>query len=247
MSQTVQRAISIVEFIAEQARSLGEVATHLDVHKSSALRLLQTLEANGFARRTEDGRYVLGTRLVSLAQQSLDALDVRQAAGSRLRQTQRACGHTLHLAQLVGNEIIYVDKVEAESAVRIYSRIGRPVSLYASGVGKAILAFLEPQRVDELLSGVEFTPHTSTTFTTRESFDDELARIRARGWAVDDGEFENFVNCIAAPIRDTTGSVCAAVSITSLKVIAPLPELSKLVPLLLETASDISRELGYSG
>lgn len=247
MSQTVQRAISIIEFIAEQARSLNEVAAHLEMHKSSALRLLQTLEANGFARRTEDGRYLLGTRFISLAQQSLDALDARHVAAPHLQRLHEACGHTIHLAQLVGNEIIYADKVEAQDAVRIYSRIGRSASLHASGVGKAILAFLDPQRLDQLLSGVEFTAHTSTTFTTRASFDDELDRIRSRGWAVDDGEFENFVNCIAAPIRDTTGSVCAAVSITSLKVIAPLPELTKLVPTLLATAGDISRELGYSG
>ncbi|MGA5700570.1 IclR family transcriptional regulator [Peterkaempfera bronchialis] len=247
MSQTVQRAISIVEFIAERARSLNEVAAHLGMHKSSALRLLQTLEANGFARRTEDGRYVLGTRLISLAQQSLDALDTRQAAAPHLRRLHHACGHTIHLAELVGSEIVYADKVEAEDAVRIYSRIGRPASLHASAVGKVIMAFLDPQRADRLLSAAALTPHTGTTFTTRAALDDELARIRTRGWAVDDGEFEGFVNCVAAPIRDTTGAVCGAVSITSLKVIAPLSELTALVPALLRTADDISRELGCTG
>jgi DNA-binding IclR family transcriptional regulator len=247
MSQTVFRAISIVEFLAGRPRTLGEVAEHLGVHKSTALRLLQTLESTGFSRRHQDGRHAVGTRLIAIAQQTLDALDLRSIAAEGLRGLHRACGHTIHLAELVGREIVYVDKVEAPDAVRMYSRIGRPASPYASGVGKAVLAFLDPRRRDELLEGVELVRHTSTTFSAREALEDELERIRRRGWAVDDGEFEDFVNCVAAPVWNSTGRVTGAVSITSLKVIAALPELTAMVPALRETADSISRELGWTG
>ena len=247
MSQTVLRAISIVEFLAERPRTLGEVAERLGVHKSTALRLLQTLESTGFSRRQDDGRHAVGTRLIAIAQQTLESLDLRTAAGESLRRLHQMCGHTIHLAELVGREIVYIDKVETQNAVRMYSRIGRPASPYASGVGKAVLAFLEALARDELLQGVELTAHTSTTFSTRDALEDELERIRQRGWAVDDGEFEDFVNCVAAPVWSSTGRVAGAVSITSLKVIAPLPELTMLVPALRETADSISRELGWTG
>ncbi len=247
MSQTVLRAIAIVEFLAEQPRTLGEVAEHLGVHKSTALRLLQTLESTGFSRRHEDGRHAVGTRLIAIAQQTLEAIDLRAVAAESLRRLHRVSGHTVHLAELVGREIVYVDKVEAQDAVRLYSRIGRPASPYASGVGKAVLAFLEPRVRDELLEGVQLVAHTSTTFGTRDALEDELERIRQRGWAADDGEFEDFVSCVAAPLWSSTGRVTGAVSITSLKVIAPLPELTTLLPALRETTYSISRELGWTG
>ncbi|PRY00813.1 IclR family transcriptional regulator [Allonocardiopsis opalescens] len=244
MSQTVQRAIVIVEFLAERARGLSEVADRLGVHRSTALRLLQTLEANGFALRRADGRYAVGTRLIAIAQEALESLDVRQVAAPHIRALHQSCGHTIHLAQLVGREIIYIDKVESSGAVRMYSRIGRPASPHASGVGKVILAQLTPERREEVLAAAELTSHTSTTFDTLGALDAELERIAQRGWGVDDGEFEDFINCVAAPVRNSTGDIVAAVSITSLKVIAALPELSKLLPELRATTDAISRELG---
>lgn len=244
MSQTVQRAIVIIETVAERPRGLGEVADTLGVHRSTALRLLQTLEGNGFVRRQGDGTYAVGTRFLSIAQQSLESLDLRPLAAPHLRALHPTCGHTLHLAQLIGDEVVYIDKLDSPDGVRMYSRVGRAASLYASGVGKAILAQLPPERVADLLERTELVSHTPTTFDTPQALEAELARIRQRGWAVDDGEFEDFVNCVAAPVGNSSGDIVAALSITSLRVITPLAQLSKLVPDLLETARAISRELG---
>lgn len=244
MSQTVQRAIVIIETLAEDPRTLSEMAEVLGVHRSTALRLLQTLEGSGFARKRGDGRYTVGTRLISIAQQTLDGLDLRGLAHPHLRRLQATCGHTVHLAQLIGDEVIYVDKIDSSDGVRMYSRIGRPAPLHASGVGKTILAQLPPERTGQLLDGTELTAHTGATFTTRAALEDELAAIRKRGWAVDDGEFEDFTNCVSAPISDSTGQITAAVSVTSLRVIAPLATLRTLVPDLLATADAVSAELG---
>ncbi|PSK99529.1 IclR family transcriptional regulator [Murinocardiopsis flavida] len=244
MSQTVQRAIVIIETLAEDPRTLSEMADVLGVHRSTALRLLQTLEGSGFARRRGDGRYTVGTRLISIAQQTLEGLDLRGLAHPHLRRLNSACGHTVHLAQLIGDEVIYVDKIDGTEGVRMYSRVGRPASLHASGVGKSILAQLPPERAAGLLDGAELTAHTESTFTDRAALEAELDAIRRRGWAVDDGEFEDFMNCVSAPIADSTGQVVAALSITSLRVIAPLETLRALVPDLLHTAEAISAELG---
>lgn len=247
MSQTVQRAISLIRRSAEQPLSLREAAELLGVHKSTALRILQTLESERFVRKTGAGTYVLGSGLVELSELALGSMDLRQFAAAHLRQLQRETGHTVHLAQLTGHEIIYIEKVDSPAfdAVKLPSRIGGAVSIYASAVGKVILAYLPQEERDRLLSGVVFERYTDTTFADRESLEVELARVRERGWASDNGEHDAYVVCVGAPIRDSRGQVVAAVSITAIDVIATLDQLMDDLPLVLNTATLISKELGY--
>jgi DNA-binding IclR family transcriptional regulator len=244
LSQTILRAISIIELVSDQARTLNEIAAHLDVHRSTALRQLQTLEQGRFVMRRSDGRFAVGTRLIAIAQQALEGLDLRQIAAPHLRALQGQVGHTIHLAQLMGNEIIYIDKLDGTASVRMYSRVGKPVSPVASGVGKVILSQLSPARRESVVAGTDWTAHTQNTHTSPETLAADLDRIRERGWGVDDGEFEDFVNCIAVPISNTTGDIVAGLSITSIKAIANLKDLDAFKPALQQTAQAISRELG---
>jgi DNA-binding IclR family transcriptional regulator len=245
MSQTVRRAMSIIEFCAERPRSLGELADHVQVHKSTVLRLAQTLEAAGFARQLPDGRYAVGFRLVAIAQQSLDDMDLRTIAHPHLERLGDQYGHTIHFASLVDDEIIYVDKVEGRGALKMQSRVGRPAELHTAGVAKAVLAYLEEPLVTRLLSRATYQRYTPNTLTSPADLRAELAVTRERGWAEDDGEFEDFVACVAAPVRDARGNVRAAVSITALQALAPLDRLREHVPVLIDTCAAISRDLGY--
>ncbi len=248
MGQSIQRAVNLIRRAAEHPLTLTEAAEVLGVHKSTALRILRTLEEARFVRKTGAGTYVFGSGLIELSELALSSMDVRQFAAPHLRQLQRQTGHTVHLAQLTGNEIIYIDKVDSPAfdAVKLPSRIGRAVSLYASAVGKVILAYLPKEERDRLLANVVFERFTETTFADRESLEAELERIAERGWATDNGEHDAYVMCVAAPIRDSRGQVVAAVSITAIEVIATLDQLVEQVPQVLETATLISKELGYS-
>ena len=248
MGQSIQRAVNLIRRAAEHPLTLTEAAEVLGVHKSTALRILRTLEEARFVRKTGAGTYVFGSGLIELSELALSSMDVRQFAAPHLRQLQRQTGHTVHLAQLTGNEIIYIDKVDSPAfdAVKLPSRIGRAVSIYASAVGKVILAFLPKEERDRLLANVVFERFTETTFADRESLEAELERIAERGWATDNGEHDTYVMCVAAPIRDSRGQVVAAVSITAIEVIATLDQLVEQVPQVLETATLISKELGYS-
>lgn len=249
MAQSIQRAIDLIRRSAEHPLSLSEAAEVLDVHKSTALRILQTLEAARFVRKTGAGTYVFGSGLIELSELALGSMDLRQFAAAHLRALQRSTGHTVHLAQLTGDEIIYIDKVDSPSidGLQLPSRVGRAVSIYASAVGKMILAFLPKEERDRLLAHVAFERFTPTTFADRESLDVELDRIREQGWATDNGEHDAYVMCVAAPIRDSRGRVIAAVSITAIEVIATLEQVKEHLPRLLATADTISRELGYVG
>nr|WP_275410212.1 IclR family transcriptional regulator C-terminal domain-containing protein [Streptomyces sp. SID14478] len=128
----------------------------------------------------------------------------------------------------------------------MYAQIGRPVTLHTAGVAKAILAHLPRERAAALLASCGFERHTDATLTDAAAYREALDAARARGWAVDDGEYEDYVNCVAVPVRDSTGEVIAAVSVTALKARADLPALeTEVLPDLVATAETISKELGW--
>ncbi|WP_394431692.1 IclR family transcriptional regulator [Streptomyces sp. SGAir0957] len=246
MSQTVRRAIDILEFVARRPRTQTEVGEHLGVHRSTALRILESLTDGGLARRLPDGRYAVGHRLAGLAQLAREQFGIKDIAGAHLRGLGERCGHTVLLAALEGHQIVYVDKVDPVDGVRLYAEIGRPVPLHTAGVAKAILAFLPRERADALLAGCDFAPRTGTTLTDSVACRGVLDVTRARGWAVDDGEYEEYVNCVAVPVRDSGGDVVAAVSVTALKAKADLAALETgVLPDLAATAETISKELGW--
>lgn len=243
MSQTVERALTLLEFIAEEPRSLGQLATRLDVHKSTASRLAQTLEEQGFVRRDEYNVYRLGSRLFSLAFDALAKVDVRRVAAPHLRRLGELTGQTIHLAVLEGQEAFYVDKYESPQSVRMYSRIGRQAPLHCTGVAKAILAFRPIEEQRTLAQRITYTPHTKQTITTPAALLAELDRTRTRGYAFDDREHEDFVHCIAAPIAMPDGEVNAAVSIATTTMSLSSKQLLELVPSLMETALAIQKDL----
>lgn len=243
MSQTIQRATEIMDLVAAGPRTLSELAAHFQVHRSTVLRQVRPLEQAGYLLRRSDGRYVVGPRIIAMAQQALDGIDLRRIAHDELRELQGRVGNTIHLAQLIENSVIYVDKVEDTAGLRMYSRIGKIVPPQCTGVGKAVLSRLVPQRRDEVLRDVDWTRHTATTLTTRADLDRELDLIAARGWAVDDGEFEDFTNCVAAPVGNATGTVVGAISITSIRVVHDVAALGEHIDDLLATAARISAQL----
>ncbi|MBM7829856.1 DNA-binding IclR family transcriptional regulator [Agromyces cerinus] len=243
MSQSVKRAARIIDAIAADPRTVAELAEAFELHRSTMFRELQALEEVGWVRRRASGRYTLGTRLAALSKEALDSLDLREAGAEHVRRLQRRTGNTVHLAALMDRSIVYVDKAEDESGVRMYSRIGRAVIPNCSAVGKAILADLDRAGRDAVLAGVTWERYTELTITTRERLDRELALVRSRGWAADDREFEDFVNCIAVPIRSSLGIV-GALSVTAIRMVADLDRLRAHLPAMRETADAIARELG---
>lgn len=243
MNQSVDRALSILPLLADGPAGLEQVATRLGVHKSTALRLLRTLHEHGLVYRQGDGRYRLGAGLFGLAQQAVEALDVREIAHPHLAELGERTGHTVHLAVYEQGEVVYIDKVESRYPVRMYSRIGRPVAITVAAVAKLLLADLpEPERraVAERLDYPRYTPASTPDAA---AFLAELAQVRAQGWAVDLGGHEESVNCVGAPLFGPGGRVRAAMSLSAPNVVVTAGELLRLRPLLLRTAEAVSAEL----
>ncbi|MFD5103061.1 IclR family transcriptional regulator [Streptomyces albidochromogenes] len=247
MSQTVDRALSILPLLAQGPADLGQVADRLGVHKSTALRLLRTLHEHGLVYRQQDQRYRLGARLFALAQEAVENLDVREIAHPHLAALNNACGHTVHLAVYEENEVevLYIDKVESRYPVRMYSRIGKPVAITVAAVAKLLLADLPEAERRTIAEKLDYPTYTSRSTPNAAAFLKELALVREQGWATDLGGHEESINCVAAPIRGADGRVVAAMSVSAPNVVVTAEELLTLLPLVRRTADAISRE--YSG
>ncbi|TDF43219.1 IclR family transcriptional regulator [Streptomyces sp. WAC05374] len=245
MSQTVDRALSILPLLARGPADLGQVADALGVHKSTALRLLRTLHEHGLVYRQEDQRYRLGARLFALAQEAVENLDIREIAHPHLVRLGEETGHTVHLAVYEEGEVLYIDKVDSRYPVRMYSRIGKPVAITVAAVAKLLLADLpEPER-RVLAAKLDYPMYTSRSIPNAAAFLQELATVREQGWATDLGGHEESINCVAAPVRGADGRAVAAMSVSAPNVVVTADELLGLLPLVRRTADAISRE--YSG
>lgn len=247
MSQTVLRALGIVDLVAESPRTLTEIGEAIGTHKSTALRLLQTLESAGYVRQLPTGEYVAGLALVRLAESALSTVDARSIARPTLQALSARLGHTVHFAQRVDDDIVYIDKIDGNGTVAMGSRVGSPAEKHTAGVAKAIIAFASAPERDRMIAAARFTAHTPNTIPDEAAFRREIAATRARGWAEDDGENEDYINCIAFPVRDATGQFSYAFSVTALKAVGPLPELRALASDLQGIADTLSAALGWAG
>ncbi|TAM66147.1 MAG: IclR family transcriptional regulator [Microbacteriaceae bacterium] len=243
MSQSVRRAANIIDSIAAAPKSVAQLAEEFELHRSTMFRELQTLEEVGYVRRRRDGTYALAFRLVALGQASLESLDLRQAAFATVRRLHRLVGNTVHVAALMDDSIIYVDKVEDASGLRMYSRVGSPVRPHCSAVGKAILAYSGTAERDAVLAGTDWKKYTESTITTYPALAAELDIVAEQGWAADRGEFEDFVNCVAVPIW-ASSHVVGGLSLTAIRMVQDLDQLLPHIPLMQRSAAAISRELG---
>ncbi|MFI8343381.1 IclR family transcriptional regulator [Streptomyces sp. NPDC085639] len=245
MSQSVERALRILPVLAGGPAGLGAVAEALGVHKSTALRLLRTLNEHGLVYRQPDGRYRLGAQLFALAAEAIENLDVRDIAHPHLMELNRATGHTVHLALHQDDEVVYVDKVDSRYPVRMYSRIGRPVPLTVAAVAKLLLADLPDAERRALADRIEYPRYTARSTPDAAAFLRELDLVREQGWATDLGGHEESINCLGAPVHGPDGRVVAALSVSAPGVVLAAEGLLELLPQVLRTADAISQD--YSG
>jgi DNA-binding IclR family transcriptional regulator len=227
--------------LGDGPKRLGPLAEKFEIHKSTALRLLQTLEKHGFVQRRGDPpEFALGLRLVELSQTLLEKLDLRQVARAQLTRLGAETGETIHLAIRDGAQVVYLDKVESIHPVRMYSRVGARADAYCTGVGKILLAYTDPAAWPEM----DMKRFTENTITSREEMLQAAKEIRQVGWGWDEREHEDTIRCIAAPIFGPEGSVAAAVSISVPTSRLSAQELARHVPLLLDATGQVTRALG---
>jgi DNA-binding IclR family transcriptional regulator len=245
MSQSVERALQLLGALETGPKSLDELARVAEVHKTTVLRLLRTLEADRFVMHDEHHRYALGSRLFALANTALAQRDVRSLTRRHLEALNQATGQTVHLATLEGSDIVYVDKIDAQQGVRMYSRVGLTAPVHCTAVGKVLVGDLEEGARARYVAGLQFARFTDRTITNGAAFARELERVREQGFAVDHEEHESFINCIGAPVRDGSGRAVAAISVSVPTLSLDHDGVLALLPQLRRATALASADLGW--
>jgi DNA-binding IclR family transcriptional regulator len=247
--QVLDRAFDLLDALATDLPeySLGELAHRLSLHKSTAHRLLCALERRRLVERTSSGtQYRLGLRLFELGAKAVAGFGSFETAKPFLSKLAKTTGETAHLGILRDGYVVSVINAESHHALHTPSTIGRRAPAYCTSQGKAMLAFAPPSAISAAIA-VGLQALTPRTITTGRGLKDDLKRIRVRGFAVDDEEFETGLRCIAAPVRDHTGNVVAAISIAGPVFRIARQRIAGLAREVRSTADAVSRTLGFPG
>jgi DNA-binding IclR family transcriptional regulator len=243
----VEKAFTILEVLAESraGMSLPDLVQQTGIPKSSVHCLLITLERRGYIHRNRTtGRYMFATRLFSLANMSLIGLNLREQATPHLRTLATKTGLTTHMAILEHGEAVLISKFEPMGIFRLATWIGKRMDVHCTSLGKALIADLPKDEILEVLKAHGMPRHNENTIASTQKLLGELALTAERGYSIDDEEDEIGLRCIGVPIRDHTGAVIAAISVSGTSQQVTRENLLPLSRMLKDTAARISEAMG---
>ena len=248
--QVLQRGINVLDTLldARTPLKLEEICALTGLPKSTAFRIIVNLLESQYLVETDEG-YWLGLKLLRLGALVEERLDLKQQAHPFLTELRDRVNEVVHLAVLDGElRVVYVEKLATRHAVGLMaSRIGITAPMHCTALGRAMAAFRPEAEILGWIRTHGLKAYTDATITDEAAFLQELGEIRSRGYAVDKGEYEASVRCVAAPIRDRSGMTIAAVSISAPDTRMPLQRLDNpMAKEVVEAAFRISQALGYS-
>ncbi|MFD7978249.1 IclR family transcriptional regulator [Streptomyces sp. NPDC059071] len=247
--QSVDRAVSVLEILAQRGEAgVSEVAAEIDVHKSTAFRLLGALEARGLVEQAADrGKYRLGFGIVRLAGAVTGRLDITQQARPVCERLSEEIGETVNIAILQEHYAVNLYEIRGPGAVGTHNWVGRLTPVHATSSGKILLAHLPTKERADVLAASRLQKLTPHTLTARTKLEKNLAKARERGYAVTLEEFEIGLHAVAAPIRSHHGGTLAALSASGPAYRFTEERIHELAPLLVRGAEEISHRMGYVG
>lgn len=225
--------------------SLASLVSELGWTKPSVYRLVRTLEAIGGLRMQEDRGYVLGPALITIGQAALRATRLQDIARPRMEALREQLDETIVLTVLDGDEVVYVDRIEADKILIPRTRLGSRLPAYATSTGQVLLSGLDDEEVARRLKDREFEQLAPNTLRDLDELMERLAQVRRRGYAINDEELTVGHRSAAAPIRDRFGAVVAAVSVSVPAARASRAQLTEFATkALVPVAEEISTGLG---
>lgn len=211
-AQAVLRAFEILNTLTDCERGLGlsDIVARSGVSMATAHRLLKTLEADGYIRQYQDRTYSLGPRLIELGRTASTLLP--EWADQYLQELVEQTGETANLAVLDADEVVYVAQVRSQMTLQLATPIGARLPAHCTAVGKALLSSLPDAYIESVLRRTGMAPRTGHTITEPEELLRQVAQVRRTGYAVDIGEQEEGVSCIAVPVRPAPRNLAVSVS-----------------------------------
>jgi DNA-binding IclR family transcriptional regulator len=247
MINSVLKAIRILRLFsaADPVLTLAEISRRLDMPKSTAHNLLNTLLSEGFIEKVDKDSYALGTAIIPLTQNVRVNVDLRDRAAPLLRQLADECRESVYLTTHDADHVLYIYAVESSRRLLARTAVGDRAPFYCTSVGKAILARLPKKAVDSILQNTALVAFTANTITDVDDLYEELARTKERGYAIDREEHEASTFCLGAPILDSRANVIGACSISGSDPEIVGEWVAELSAQVMQTAEEISRRMGF--
>jgi IclR family acetate operon transcriptional repressor len=244
-AKALVKGMGLVDLIAAGGpQRLTDLVEASGVPRGTVLRLLEVLLDAGVLRTDAAGRYDLGPRLAVWGQRFLDRLDIRGQAEDLMAGLSAATRETCFLGIVQDDQVLYVAKADSPQAVRPAAVVGTVNPLHCTGIGKALLAHADAATVRRCLER-PLVRKTPNTITDPDALAAELAATRERGYAIDEIENEDGVRCVAVPVRDHTGRVVAALSVSAPAYRFSSEDLPGVAELALAAAATLSERLGH--
>lgn len=241
------RGLRILDLVAQSPVPvrISDIAAKLDIPRSATYELISTLRSHRVIDQTPDGSIVLGAKLFMLGSRFADGVDSERLARDAATTLRDRVDETVQVAVLDGRQVLYTAKAESSHQLRLVSSVGRMLPAHVTGIGKAMLAELAPEKFDDLFEGVTLETFTPTSIGNLSALKRELAATRARGYAIDNSESTPDVSCVAASIRDGSGDVISAMSISVPSSRMSARTRDEYAHEVVDAAADLSARLGY--
>jgi IclR family pca regulon transcriptional regulator len=254
-SQSLERGLAILSAFRSGRPLLGvsDLAREVGLSRSTTHRYIATLAGLGYLQQDPATRkYRLGPRVLDLGFSAINSMDLRELAVPHLQALSDETGHTVNMAVLDGADIVYIERCrtsqQGQREIDLNLHVGSRLPAYCTSMGKVLLAYRDPVALRALLDRMDLARRGPKTITVRDQLVSALAKVRQAGVAVNDEELAPGLRSIAAPIRDRSAHVVAAINVavhlttwtTSVESV-----ISRLSGPLLRCAADISHQLGY--
>lgn len=246
--QSVERTLKILELLSDYNEGLrvADISEETGLNKSTVHRMLSTLSiCNYVFQDPETRRYRLTFKLFELGNKKLKDVNLVTVSKQYTKSLMEITNEVVHLTIRDGNEVVYIDKVEASNTIRMASSIGKRGQMYCTSVGKCILAHLPENEIKMIWDSSPIEELTKNTVISYEKLENELKKIRVQGYSIDNEENELGVRCIGAPIFNSEGQVEAAISVSGPTTRVTIAKVEKIAQQVKNHAYFISKELGY--
>ncbi len=246
--QSVERTLDILESLVDFASEVGlvEISQAVTLPLATVHRLLGTLIRRGYVKQNRQNRkYSLGFRALQMGNDMRHRFSLRLEARPFLQRLMERTGESANLAVLDDGEVVYIDQAQSSKILRMFTQLGNRVPAHSTGSGKVMLAFGAPDSADGVLRRYGMPRLTPHTIVDPGSFREELARIRAQGYALDDEEHEEGVRCLAVPVRDGSGQVVASLSVSGPVTRLGDQQIRDIATEVVDCGTQLSGRLGY--
>jgi len=246
---TIEKAFDILEIFLsrEDDISLSEIAKLCGQNVTTTHHIVLTLVKRGYLNQKQKRqKYSLSTKFLQYSNVLNRRMKIRDIAFPIVNALNKMVGESVNIAILDGNEAVYIEHIETDKTLRIFTQIGIRAPLYSTGVGKILLAYMSNDELQKFLNGNKLLPLTVNTITHRQRLKQELKQVRKEAVANDTEETEIGVRCIASPVKNSAGSVIAAISVSGPTIRLSKKIVNEIKPLIKNSALEISQALGYN-